>query len=337
MAIDYFDLEKGLQLDGGRVIINVVGAPGTTTSADDAPVGSLALSDNGSTYTKATAGAGTDKWAVLGSESSWREPALVKDDAVYANIAAAEVVVNTGTVDGETVVDGSRILYTLITGENKNVFIVTGTPGAGATLVEDSNATTTGDTLYIEAGTEGGKTFTFNGTLWVQSGGTALDELGYIRAFIGKTAAGSELPTYSSVQVIAQNDNLEVAIGKLDAVANVPKVSLGNTAASTATVDTVLCDEFGAATWKIYIQETATQDTESLIVTAAHDGNATNDAAVVKHNVSSKLRLGNVNGADYDVVLNGTGAAQEMQLLVTATNAFDVRVVRDEYIDFSVV
>jgi hypothetical protein len=335
MAIDFFDVGEGIQLDGGRVLISVTGEPGTDSKANNALVGSIAMSDNGSSYSKATAGSGTDKWILLGSDSSWREPAIVKDDTTYANLAAAETAMNGGTVDGVTVADGDRILYTDIAGENKNVFVINGTPGAGATLVEDTNSATKGDAIYIEDGTSAGQTYTYNGTNWVQSGGAALDELGYIRSFIGKDAAGVESPTYSSTQVVTQNANLEAAIGELDAVANVPSVQLAVSGGTTVTLDTVLVDDVGAVTWKLYAQETATQDTRVSVITAAHNGNATNDASVVENNNFAILKLGVVNGLTVTVDLNGTGASQEMRLRVSATNACDFRVVREEYIDLS--
>lgn len=57
----------------------------------------------------------------------------------------------------------------------------------------------------------------FNGTNWVQFGGAQSNqELSYIRSFIGKTGPGSESPTYSSTNVVAQASNLETAVGSLD-------------------------------------------------------------------------------------------------------------------------
>lgn len=42
-------------------------------------------------------------------------------------------------------------------------------------------------------------------------------EFGYNNAFTGKTALGSELPTYSSNNLVSDSDSLETAVGKLDA------------------------------------------------------------------------------------------------------------------------
>lgn len=46
------------------------------------------------------------------------------------------------------------------------------------------------------------------------------NEDGYIQSFIGK-APGNDLPAYSSTNYVANNDNLETAIGKLDAALDV--------------------------------------------------------------------------------------------------------------------
>lgn len=54
-------------------------------------------------------------------------------------------------------------------------------------------------------------------TLMATSSGSTVED-GYIRDFIGKTGAGAETPTYSSVTQLTQNSNLEAAIGKLDSV-----------------------------------------------------------------------------------------------------------------------
>lgn len=225
MALTYTGIGYGLEFDSGAVVFDIVGVPTGTAKENAAPAGSIAFSSNGSTYRKKTAGAGADKWVEDASKEyvdsvvtgqSWREPALVRDGSTYADLAAAETAVNTGTIDGVTVDSGDRILFTGITGSAKNVFIVTGTPGAGATLVEDTNSATNGDALYIQSGTDAGKQFSYNGSIWVQSGASSLTELGFVRAFIGKDAEGNELPTYTNTNYISNGNSLELAIGTLD-------------------------------------------------------------------------------------------------------------------------
>jgi hypothetical protein len=118
-----------------------------------------------------------------------------------------------------------RVLFSAITGGNgKNVYIYDQTTG---TFFEDSNAETNGDAVYIQAGTSAGKTFVFNGASWVQSDQASVDELGFIQAFIGKSANGNEMPNYSSNNFVADGTSLETAISALDLEVG-PNVSLGN-------------------------------------------------------------------------------------------------------------
>jgi hypothetical protein len=221
-----FEVRGGVNI--GAHLVSGDGAPGGAGGrADDAVKGSLYLDEtNGQMYMKKLAGTGTDKWvrvqsqddldnAILGQ--SWREPALIRDGTSYADLTAAETAMNTGTIDGVSVVDESRILFDNITGEAKNVFIVVGTPGAGATLVEDSNAETQGDALYIQDGTDAGKQFAYNGTSWVLQGSASSTEIGYLQAFMGKSGNGSETPDYASTNVVTDGDSLEKGISDLDA------------------------------------------------------------------------------------------------------------------------
>jgi hypothetical protein len=221
-----FEVRGGLNI--GAHMISGDGAPGGSAGRpDDAVKGSLYLDEtNGQMYMKKSTGTGSDKWvrvqnqddldnAILGQ--SWREPALVRDDTSYADLTAAETAMNTETIDSVSVTDEDRILFDNITGEAKNVFIIVGTPGSGATLVEDSNAATKGDALYIQDGTDAGKQFAFNGTGWVLQGSASSTEIGYLQAFMGKSGNGSETPDYASTNVVTDGDNLEKGISDLDA------------------------------------------------------------------------------------------------------------------------
>ncbi|MBF0462513.1 MAG: hypothetical protein HQL87_14105 [Magnetococcales bacterium] len=226
MGLSMFQVKKGISLDGIQVIAGS-GAPGAAGDASLAPQGSLYLDfTNGQMFVKKASGVGTDKWIRTQDKSdmdaalqglSWREPVTVHVTTTYTDLAAAETAMNTRTLDGQTIVANDRILFTGITGANQNVFIVTGTPGSVATLVEDTNTATKGDSLYVQAGTDGGKQYSFNGTIWVQQGAASSTEIAYLQAFIGKSGDGNELPDYSSNHVVADNDNLETAVGKLDA------------------------------------------------------------------------------------------------------------------------
>lgn len=248
MAKSLFRVGLGVNIDNKVWHIAGSGVPGGTTETDNAPKGSLYHNtDTGASFKKITAGAGTDKWSEqvdkayvdsVASGLSWREPARVIDATTYADQAAAEAAVNTGTIDGVAIADGDRILFTGIQSPGgKNVWTVSGTPGAGATLVEDSNQESDGDAIYIQEGTQAGKQYSYNSTDWFQVGGTASSELGWIQNFIGKDADGNEMPTYANTNYVTSGtDSLESAIGILDGQikTNADNITSATTAASNA-------------------------------------------------------------------------------------------------------
>ena len=226
MAQDLFRISGGLQIDEGLTVLDGAGVPGGDSGVQDAaPRGSFYsnLSD-GSSWMKVGSGSGTGTWSQLATQTyvqnlnasgiSWREPAKVVD-STSATTAAILVDLNADDfIQTVPVTVGMRILGSNVTG-NKNVFIVGGVSGAW-TLTEDVNLETVGDTLYVEAGVDTGKTFQYNGTDWIWINSSDADELGYIRTFVGKTGAGSETPTYTTNNIVTNAQSLETAIGKLD-------------------------------------------------------------------------------------------------------------------------
>lgn len=234
MALDFFRIERGLELDDSVLYLQGIGAPGTTADTNAALVGSVYTNNvNGSIYTKITAGSGADKWQKLASEDyvnnavgatvSWREPAVVRDNL------AVSLPVGTATqpivVDGVSITDGQRVLFSAIVGgDGKNVYMYDQATG---TFIEDENNETNGDVVYIQSGTSAGAKYVYNGTDWVLSDQASLDELGFIRAFIGKDTAGNVTPLYSSTNFVSNATSLEAAIGDLDAALGA-NVSLGN-------------------------------------------------------------------------------------------------------------
>jgi hypothetical protein len=234
MSQDFFRVERGVELDEAVQMLQGAGAPGAAGDSSLAPIGS-SYQDNatGDFYTKIASGVGTNKWQKMASESyvnnavgatvSWREPALVRDNVATVlptGVAAAPVV-----VDGVSITDGQRVLFSAITGGNgKNIYIYNQATGL---FVEDVNTESTGDAAYVQSGTSAGKTYIYNGSAWVQSDQASLDELGFIRAFIGKGAAGSEPTDYSSNNFVVDGTSLEDAVGALDAEVG-SNVSLGN-------------------------------------------------------------------------------------------------------------
>ena len=226
MSQSLFKVGAGVRI-GGASMLAGTGAPGGDTAyEDDALIGSFYMDETaGALYLKKTTGTGTDKWlrvqnqtdlddALLGQ--SWREPAQVHDTTAHADLAAAVTAANVAdTLDGQTIVADDRVLLTALASGNKNVYIVSGSTGDW-TLTEDANLATKGDALYVQTGTSAGQQWAYNGTAWVQQGGGANTEIGFLQTYTGKTADGSETPTYSQNNVVTDGESLETAIGKLD-------------------------------------------------------------------------------------------------------------------------
>jgi hypothetical protein len=253
MSQDFFRIERGLELDETVQILQGSGVPGVSGDSVDAPVGST-YQDNtdGSLFTKISVGAGAEKWQKMASEKyvndavgstvSWREPVVARDNVATVlpvGVAAAPIV-----IDGVSVTNGGRVLFAAIAGgQGKNIYVYN---QAAGTFSEDINQESTGDATYVIGGTSAGKTYVFNGTLWVLTDQSSLDEEGYIRAFVGKAGSGNVLPAYSSLNFILDGQSLEVAIGELDAelganVATGNFVKLANTVnANIQALDTEL-------------------------------------------------------------------------------------------------
>lgn len=345
---DYFDVERGFRIDTAATFTTGTGDP----TADE-PVGSVYLEDDGTFWQKVAAGAGTANWRRMATEvyvdnaidgRSWREPARAHDDDLYANVAAAETNLNgANDFDGVTLVEGDRVLLSNLTAGNENVYIVTGTPGAGATLVEDSNLATDGDALWVQEGTAyADTTWAYNGTAWVQFGAGDQTELAFIRAFIGKGAAGAETPAYSSNNYISDGDSLETSIGDLDTqllatqtqVDNAYTASMADGVTAITTLDSVLVDDVAAAHWRIYAQGSGAPDAarkEAVDIYAVHNGHNVAggaDATTTDETVSKKLKIGSTLGITYTIDVSGSGAAQVMRLRVSAATSSNFRAVR---------
>lgn len=336
MALTTFEVLKGIKIDATTEILNGSGAPGGNSETDNAVVGSLYLDEAGGLFLKETAGAGADKWQKQASEAyvdnatgstlSWREPVVAHDDAT-TSIASAPT-----TVDGVTINSGDRVLFSAISaGDGKNVYIYGG--GGVGDYAEDINNETSGDTVYVQNGTTyAGHRFTYNGTNWVRTDQSSIDEDGFIRTFIGKNAAGSESPSYSSATIVTQGGNLEAAVGELDAQVNtnvsdidaLEAQGLTTTASNVTTQTTVDTVTAVAVEWFLYCKENAGTDVNTFKVTATHDGTNVDSTSF------SVLRpgLAVIVGLDVDVTLNGSS----LELKVSSTTAVDVKAKRVSFI-----
>ena len=241
MSLDLFRLAGGIDivkddLTSHANILQGVGAPGADAGQQDAaPVGSLFLRTNaelnnqqvywkvGTANTAADWKQGTSKDYVdaLVNGLSWRPPVTVLDPTVYATSAAIPV---TGTIDGVVLSDLNRVLFTNITAaSNSNVWIW----HAGTTSwTQDTHLATISDAVLVNAGTQVSTQWVFNGTSWVQFGGAADHiELGYIRAFDGKSAAGNITPTYTAKYLFADTTSLLGSFNTLETALGVGTIT----------------------------------------------------------------------------------------------------------------
>jgi hypothetical protein len=337
MAIDIYKVYNGLGIYGKSSILSGTGAPGGDASFQDtAALGSLFLRiDVPGLYLKTGTANTTADWTLFsnGSAGTIITPANAADQTSYANIAAAEAAYDvSNTVDGVAILAGFRILLTNLTTGSKTVYIVGGSIGSW-TLTPDTFTPTAGDEIYVIAGTNnGGDIFTYDGSNWnVQSGSTIINEIGYIRNFIGKSAAGNSMPTYSSNNFVTNGTSLEAAIGAIDAGLKPfgqSGTSLNITTATT--VDTVNCRTYDTVLWLVKIVDHASPaNKQTLQIHAIHDGTSSVDAANVDFNAVSIISVGTIpTGLTYDVVLSGTGSSQTMGLQITSTTAVDAKVAR---------
>ena len=225
MSQDFFRIERGLELDETVQMLQGAGVPGAAGDTSEAPVGSTyQQNDDGSLWTKITAGVGTDKWQkmasqqyvdnAVGSVLTWQMPVAARDavaTTLPTGAANAPIV-----VDGVTVTNGQRVLFADIAGgAGANIYTYNQATGTFAAALTPT--ATSGDATYVSAGTAAGQTYVYNGSTWVLIDQGALDEEGFIRAFVGKSGVGAILPTYTSTFFVANGDSLEAAIGEIDA------------------------------------------------------------------------------------------------------------------------
>ena len=334
------------------------GANGTFVGGDGAggtaysPADTITLSDG----TVITVG------AVDGNGDVTQFTVTTISTSAFSNGATLTQGSTSGTGTGFTLTPGgaNQVQENAAPADPNNIYIVSGSTGAW-TFTEDTNAESDGDAVLIQEGTSADQQWVYDGTQWVQFGGaSSAAELAFIRAFIGKDSAGAEVPNYSSAVVVTQGNDLEGAIGELDAaigdrtyteqnfitdgqtitasldaldqaIADQGVIRTTQTGVTATTViDSVSVDEYQAAKWFVVLyDEGDTDQKQAWEVYALNDGTLAADATQVDFNRSSGLRLnGNITGDEVSVVLNGTGAAQTMDLVVTSTDTVTVHATR---------
>jgi hypothetical protein len=301
-----FKADKGFKYDN-LSIFHGSNDPTVTPDADQtaASVGSeYVLDSTGEKYIKKASG--WEKLTTLGelpniSNVSYREPVKVSASDTTIPTGVSE---NNITVDGVSIDNNERVLFGKLSSGNKNIYIYNKASGL---FVEDTNTVSAGDVTYIVGGTDGGKQVVFNGTSWVLFNQVALDELGYLRAFMGKNADGNEMPSYSSNNYIANSDSLETALGKLDTAINGIATSSGadetnirnfiGKAATGETLPQYSSNNFIQDNWSLQ-QAVSTLD---LWLGSDHTnlGNAQTDIQDIKNNLIPQLQGKVLNGVKY--------------------------------------
>lgn len=246
MSADFFRIYRGLELDEVAQFLTGASAPGASGDTSTAPRGSYFTdTTTGDLWLKTAQGTGTDKWSKMATQDyvstvassglSWREPVDVNDTTSTTTSALKADLDADDLIQGVPVVLGMRILGSGITG-NKNIFVVGGVSGDW-TITEDLNPESNGDTTFVTAGDDAGRTYQYDGANWIWINSADQTELTFIRNFVGKDGAGNELPQYTSNNVVADNDTLETAAGKLDAEAGFANAFTGKSAAGSELPD----------------------------------------------------------------------------------------------------
>ena len=315
-----FNAELGFSFDGQIDILVVSGIPGADPLSESALAGSLAKdSATGKLYKKASDGAGTDKWSELVSQTdinnltaskSWREPVNVYEET-HADLASALADLNDNdAIDGESVFVGMRLLLNGIA-TSPNVYIVSGSSGAWV-LTESPNEETAGDTVQVVGGSSNGKEYTFNGTTWVWTGQSSTAEDEFIRAFVGKDAAGGELPNYSTNNYVTDGDTLETAIGDLDAAVKVNTDAITTLSGGQTLIQNELdATQTGAglAADGTYIQPTGTTYIDAATSLAEADGLLDASISAVAGSVSTLSGTVSTLQGEVDAIETSIGTA----------------------------
>lgn len=363
-TLNYFDVERGLSIDETIRFITGSGVPGVSGDSTTVPKGSW-YADNSSSpaghYYKEENGAGTDKWKKVATAEDiladfhWRPPAAAHDSV---SVTIPTGVVFPTTVDGVTVSDGDRVLFSAITGGGgPNVYIA---DAGTSTYIEDENEETAGDRLTVLDGTApnvGVWTYNILGVWVLAEKPTDEKELGYIRQYVGKSTVGDTSgtePAYSSNNHVTNLDSLVVAIGKLDDQIGAELVAGAYVGAGQDTNDAImtldgrvgeahytnqLASVTGSQTldqapgevgghifWLVRAQDGA--NVRSWIVSAIHDGNSGAGATDSDREVHSRLKIGTLAADIVGVSLSGTFPTQKIVLTGTSTGTVNWEITR---------
>lgn len=305
-------------------------APGGDTGEQDAaPIGSLYLRQNGASstiYQKIANAGNTSDWQENGSGSlqlgfrSEKVRAVTSENVSpgVRNLTTTPFTDDDGTTldasdftVGEFIISnsgGTAVLLEVTDVSAPNVTF--STPGSAPALAEFDTFLTS-NYLPDPDGQENQVLVQINGS------GSVVKVADVDWNFADGIQLASSYAAQNGDQAISSADSVNSAIEKLD---DRSKAS-SQTGVTTATVlDAVLVDKYRSVVWLVTAFDEANQDdVRSYIVHATNDGTASADATGVDDNVFSVNKLNSNFNTDTDVVLNGTGAAQEMRLQVATS------------------
>lgn len=338
MAMDLFQLMGGIRIEADNLssrsdILQGSGLPGGDAGFQDAAgIGSLYMRTDAETnnlqlyYKWSTINNSAADWKAVTDKAyvdalingiSWREPIAAISTTTYATLAAALTALNaTGTIDGYTVQTGDRIVFSNITAGGENVQIVSGSFPTFTLTSDPTNTLSDGDAVLVQKGATLAETsWVYDGTsTWVQFGGNASAELGFLRSYVGKTGPGAELPTYSSTDVVDQSDNLEVAIGRLDNVMGNGVIT--NQGANWALTDDLTWDGATSAGNTGTLEIT---DALNELNTAIGDRTFTNSGVNITNGDTNAVSIDNLNEAIIPLQQNSLEIAGSEAATVTTT------------------
>jgi len=303
-------------------------------------------------FSELTSASDRNVWIASGSSGAWSWTEDSNDES-----SGDSVYVMSGTHAGHTYVyNGTAWIHISSSSEDElgyiRTFIGKGSAGSETPAYSSNNYITDGDNLETAIGKIDTQVSTNAGNISTNATdiSTLQGEDGFIRAFIGKTGSGSETPTYTSNNYINDGDNLEVALGKVDAqigtnasgiATNVSNIAKARTeAASTnvttqVTLDSVLVDTAAAVKWILHAQGNLSADADKkhvVEIMATHDGHNTSggaDATDTDYTVYAHLSMGVITGIALTIDVSGSGAAQVMNLKVASTMAADIKSIRE--------
>ncbi len=368
MALDFPSFYDGLAVGDIQFSTSeTTGATGAPTHV--APNGSWHVDEATGIQYKNTDGATT--WetanltqsqveAILNTDSHY-DPAILRDNTLYANVAAAVTAANIGdSLDGVTIAAGNIIFLDNLTVGQEGSYLVSGSTGAWVfTITTESATPAEGDTILITQGTSGGQWYFYNNAgTWEETPATLaaiLTELTNIRNFVGKSGAGVEDPTFTPGLVIDNptTTNLEQAVDELNieigadfvdqgviTTANTVQANLvaldtaisslgagvvgtGTGITAAAAIDAFNIQSFVKVEWEIFVRlDSDNTRTQVITGTAHHNGTLTVDATARRVTTRAGARTGTkITTLDFTAVLAGTGAAQTLTLNVASLGA----------------